>query len=283
MMLKKSNWLGAVAFSALMLTSTQAVQAKEWTSVNIATEGAYEPWNLTLPGGKVSGFEPELMEVLCERMKLKCNIQVQAWDGMITSLNAGKFDVLMDAIVITEERKQVIAFSTPYARTPASFVAMKADLLPGKTDSAITLDNDSQAIATAVQDLRKALEGKSIGIQSGTVYTSFIDTYFKDVASVREYSSSAEAILDLEAGRIDAVFDDVTFLNAIMAKPENKAVAFTGPEIKGPIWGEGEGLAFRKQDADLKARFDVELKKAMADGTVKALSEKWFKVDLTPK
>lgn len=283
MMLKKSNWLGAVAFSALMLTSTQAVQAKEWTSVNIATEGAYEPWNLTLPGGKVSGFEPELMDVLCERMKLKCNIQVQAWDGMITSLNAGKFDVLMDAIVITEERKQVIAFSTPYARTPASFVAMKADLLPGKTDSAITLDNDSQAIATAVQDLRKALEGKSIGIQSGTVYTSFIDTYFKDVASVREYSSSAEAILDLEAGRIDAVFDDVTFLNAIMAKPENKAVAFTGPEIKGPIWGEGEGLAFRKQDADLKARFDVELKKAMADGTVKTLSEKWFKVDLTPK
>ncbi|MEF9672554.1 transporter substrate-binding domain-containing protein [Pseudomonas sp. PCH446] len=89
--------------------------------MNIATEGAYEPWNLTLPGGKIGGFEPELMDIICPRMKLKCNVVVQNWDGMIASLNAGKFDVLMDAIVINEERQKVMAFSTPYAQTrPAS-------------------------------------------------------------------------------------------------------------------------------------------------------------------
>lgn len=257
--------------------------AKEWSSVNIATEGAYEPWNLTLPNGQVSGFEPELMKILCDRMKLTCNIKVQAWDGMIASLNAGKFDVLMDSIVITDERKQVISFSVPYARTPASFVSMEADLIPGKQSQPITLENDPKAISAAIGDMQKALSGKTIGIQSGTVYTAFIDKYFKDIATVREYTASSEAILDLEAGRIDAIFDDVTFLNSVMAKPENKGLAFTGPEIKGPIWGEGEALAFRKADADLKAKFDVELKKAMEDGTIKKLSEKWFKVDLTPK
>lgn len=282
-MLKKTILVSAFAVSSLMSINSIPAVAKEWTAVNIATEGAYEPWNLTLPGGKISGFEPELMDVLCARMSLKCNIMVQSWDGMITSLNAGKFDVLMDSIVITDDRKKVMAFSIPYARTPASFVSLNATLLPGKTNSVITLDSDPKAITVAVQDIRKALDGKTIGIASGTIYTSFIDTYFKDVVTVREYGSSSEAILDLEAGRIDAVFDDVTFLNSVMAKPENKALVFTGPEIKGPIWGEGEALAFRKQDTELKEKFDIELKKAMDDGTVKKLSEKWFKVDLTPK
>lgn len=282
--MRQSDKRWAMGLLAACLLATGTANAKDWSRVNIATEGSYEPWNLTLPGGKVSGFEPELMEVLCQRMKLECVLKVQNWDGMIASLNAGKFDVLMDAIVITEERKQVMAFSTPYARTPASFAAMDAKLLPGTPgkEGAITLANDHAQIKPAVEALRKALDGKTIGIASGTVYTPFIDEYFKDVATVREYSTSADAILDLNAGRIDAVFDDVTFLNATLEKPDNKGLAYTGPEIAGPIWGEGEALGFRKADTDLKARFDAALKDAIADGTVKRLSEKWFKVDLTP-
>ena len=282
---KKSNWLGSVAVATLVMASASGLQAKDWTSVNIATEGAYEPWNLTLPGGKISGFEPELMDYLCAKMKLQCKITVQNWDGMIASLNAGKFDVLMDAIVITDDRKQVMDFSIPYAQTPANFVAQDAALLPGKTGAAnaVTLGTDAKAIHDAIEPLRQALKGKTIGIASGIIYTKFIDENFKDVATIREYNTSADAILDLQSGRIDAIFDDVTFLDSIMSKPENKGLAYTGPQIKGPIWGDGEGLGFRKSDPELKAKFDAALKEAIADGTVKKLSEKWFKVDLTPK
>lgn len=284
MMINAKRFSGTALLAFCLLAASSASQAKDWSSVKIATEGSYEPWNLTLPGGKISGFEPELMEILCQRLKMKCDVQVQNWDGMIASLNAGKFDVLMDAIVITPERKEVMDFSIPYARTPASFAAMNADLLPGKTGQAntLTLGTDAAQIKPAVEALRKALDGKTIGIASGTVYTPFIDTYFKDVATVREYSTSADAVLDLTAGRIDVVFDDVTFLNSLMAKADNKGLVYTGPEIAGPIWGEGEALAFRKADTDLKAKFDGALKEAIADGTVKKLSEKWFKVDLTP-
>ncbi|MFF7706064.1 transporter substrate-binding domain-containing protein [Pseudomonas sp. NPDC007930] len=280
---KIATWGSWVLSTALL--ATPLAQAKDWTTVNIATEGSYEPWNLTLPGGKISGFEPELMEVLCERLKLKCNLVVQNWDGMIASLNAGKFDMLMDAIVITDDRKKVIAFSIPYARTPASFVSTDAKLLPGTPGAAneITLGTDEQQIGQAVAGLREALKGKTIGIASGTIYTAFIDAHFKDVATIREYNASADAVLDLQAGRIDAVFDDTTFLDALKAKPENANLAYTGPQIGGPIWGDGEALAFRQQDADLKALFDGALKQALADGTVKKLSEKWFKLDLTPK
>src|SRR6478609_5768109 len=96
------------AFAAL------PVEAKDWTTVTIALEGAYAPWNLTNPDGTIGGFEAELAADLCARMKVECKLIAADWDGMIESLNAGKFDVIMDALSITEERKQVIAFSVPY-------------------------------------------------------------------------------------------------------------------------------------------------------------------------
>ncbi|MFP3548756.1 transporter substrate-binding domain-containing protein, partial [Rhizobium sp. SIMBA_035] len=63
-------------------------QAKDWTTVTVATEGSYEPWNMTLPGGKLGGFEPELMENVCARIKIKCELVAQDWDGMIPGLQA---------------------------------------------------------------------------------------------------------------------------------------------------------------------------------------------------
>ncbi|QIZ47927.1 transporter substrate-binding domain-containing protein [Dickeya zeae] len=285
--MKKSKLVQSVI--ALCVVSVSAVfcaaaQAKEWKSVTIATEGSYEPWNLTLPGGKLGGFEPELMTILCQRMNIQCKLVVQNWDGMMAGLQAGKFDVMMDAIVITPERKQVVDFSVPYASTPASFITVKGKLvLPVEADKAmIKLTNDPEQIKPAIAGLRSALQGKTIGIASGTVYTPFIDTYFRDVATVREYTASADAILDLQAGRIDAVFDDVTFANSILSKPENSNLTLGGPQLAGPIWGEGEALGFRKSDPELKAKFDAAIKAALADGTVKTLSEKWFKTDVTP-
>ncbi|MEY8711658.1 ABC transporter substrate-binding protein [Mangrovibacter phragmitis] len=274
--------LSSAALAAL-LSGTPAM-AKEWKTITVATEGSYEPWNMTLPGGKLSGFEPELMADLCKRMEVTCKLSVQNWDGMIAGLQAGKSDVIMDSIVITPERKKIIDFTVPYAQTPASFITLKGNLLPEATgaDALIKLHDNPAEINPAIARLRAALKGKTIGIASGTVYTPFIDKYFKDIATVREYNSSADAILDLQAERIDAVFDDVTFANSIMGKPENKDLTFSGPKLGGPIWGEGEAMGVRKSDTDLKAKLDTAIKAALADGTVKKLSEKWFKTDVTP-
>ena len=102
------------------------------------------------------------------------------------------------------------------------------------------------------------------------------------MADIREYSNSADAILDLQAERIDAVFDDITFANTTLARPENSNLNFSGPQLSGPIWGEGEAMGVRHADADLKAKLDTAIQAALADGTVKKLSEKWFKSDVTP-
>jgi octopine/nopaline transport system substrate-binding protein len=255
--------------------------AKEWKSVTIALDGSYAPWNLTLPGGKLGGFEPELVENLCARAQIQCKLVAQDWDGMIPGLQAGKFDVLMDAISITPDREKIIAFSKPYAATPATFAVSDTKILPkgGANTPPLKLDADSRSNAPAIESMRKALKGKTIGIQSGTVYTGFINANFKDVASVRVYKTAPERDLDLANGRIDATFDDVTYYTA---NADKSPVVIAGTMIAGPIWGPGEGLAFRKQDADLKAKFDTAIAAALADGTVKKLALKWFKTDVTP-
>ena len=78
------------------------------------------------------------------------------------------------------------------------------------------------------------------------------------------------------------LFDDETALGAMMATAGNEDVVLTGPAIGGPVWGAGEGLGLRQADTDLKAKFDTAIKAAIADGTVKTLSLKWFKLDVTP-
>jgi octopine/nopaline transport system substrate-binding protein len=203
---------------------------------------------------------------------------------MIPALNAGKYDVMMDAVSITPEREKVIAFSIPYAATPAVFAVDKdSDVakLAG-TGSTITLKGDASD-KPQVADLRKAMTGKTIGIQTATVYAKFIYDNFKDVETIKEYKTSAERDLDLAAGRIDAAFDDATYFTSAFKTSGNENLAFSGPEIAGSIWGPGEGLGLRQSDTDLKTIFDGAIKKAIADGTIEKLSQKWFGTSVVPK
>ena len=79
----------AGALLALLFVASGALaQPKDWANIKIATEGAYKPWNFTDPSGKLVGFEIDLAEDLCKRMKAKCEIVAQAFDGMIPGLNA---------------------------------------------------------------------------------------------------------------------------------------------------------------------------------------------------
>ena len=98
-------------------------------------EGAYEPWNLTDSSGKIVGFEVDLANDICKRAGIEWKILAQDWDGMIPGLQAGKFDVIMDGMSITEPRIKQIMFSRPYATTPAVFMARKDSPLAKANDA----------------------------------------------------------------------------------------------------------------------------------------------------
>jgi len=274
-----------LAAAALALgASVTGASAKDWKTVVIGMEGAYEPYNMTDPKGKIIGFEPDVAMDLCARVKVTCKIIAQDWDGMIPGLQAGKFDVIMDGMSITEERKKQIAFSDPYSATPAAFAAAKASPFAKLPDNGkiINLTKDKAAGDAAIKMLKEAFKGKTLGVQVSTTHATFLTNTFKDVASIKEYKTTDERDLDLKSGRIDAELDDQPAIMAMLAKPDSGDYATFGPEFTGGDFGVGVGMGIRKSDADLVAKFNVALKAAFADGSIHKYSMKWFKIDTTP-
>jgi octopine/nopaline transport system substrate-binding protein len=275
----KSAILGLAA--ALCISNALA---KNWKTVVIAMEGAYEPWNLTDSSGKIVGFEVDLAYDICKRAGVECKIIAQDWDGMIPGLQAGKFDVIMDGMSITEPRMKQITFSRPYATTPAVFMARKDSPLAKANDAGkiINLTRDPSAGDAAIKMVQAALTGKTIGVQASTTHANFANKYLKDVARVKEYKTTDARDLDLKSGRIDAVLDAYPTIAAAADKPDAKDFAIVGPEFAGGVFGVGVGLGIRKSDADLASKFNVALDEAFADGSVKNYSIQWFKIDTTP-
>src|SRR5208283_591139 len=163
--LLKSVVIGVSLAAALGVAPTAF--AKDWKTVVIGMEGAYDPWNLTDSSGKIVGFEVDLANDLCKRAGVECKIIAQDWDGMIPGLKAGKFDVIMDGMAVTDERKKEIDFSKPYAASPGSFLAPKDSPLVKTTGAGtlINLDKEPAAGEAAIKSVQAALKGKTVGVQ----------------------------------------------------------------------------------------------------------------------
>ncbi|WP_454685008.1 lysine/arginine/ornithine ABC transporter substrate-binding protein [Ancylobacter moscoviensis] len=269
--------------AAALLAATTAASA-EGPVVRIATEGAYAPWNFSGPNGKLQGFEIELADELCARMKVKCEIVAQNWDGIIPALEGRKYDAIMAAMSVTPQREKVISFSTPYAAGINGFAVLSDSplgKLPG-TGETYSLDTQEAGAKTRIDEMKVLLKGKVVGVQGATTASTFMETYFKDIADIREYKTTEEHNFDLMSGRLDAVVANATVLAAALDKPDMKGAQLAGPIFSGGVFGV-IAVGLRKDDSALKAKFDDAIKAAIADGTVKRLSEKWFKVDVSPR
>ncbi|WP_262265841.1 lysine/arginine/ornithine ABC transporter substrate-binding protein [Microvirga yunnanensis] len=273
------------AFAAIAATLAGGVTAAQDRVIKIATEGAYAPWNFTGAGGKLEGFDIDLANELCRRIKVKCEIVAQDWDGIIPALQAKKYDAIMAGMSITDERKQVIDFAGPYADSPNGYLVAKDSPLakmPG-TGQTYNLVSQQAEAEKAIEATKPLLKGKTIGVQVSTTHPVFTEKYLKGTVDIREYKTTEAHDLDLLAGRIDAVLADATAIIGTLGKPEFKDYALVGPAITGGIQGDGVGIGLRKEDAELKQKLNEAINAATQDGTIQKLSMKWFKIDVAPK
>ena len=267
--------------AALLAFLTGHAGAKDWTTVTIATEGAFPPYNMHAADGTLIGYEIDLAANLCKRVNLTCNFVSQDWDGIVPGLQAGKFDAIMSGMSITPKRLAVIDFSLPYANSPTTLAVMKGDPLadlPG-TGQRVSLD-DPAATKAAIDAMKPKLQGKTIAVQVATIQADFLNTYLKGAVDVRTYKSNDEQDLDVHDGRADAELGSLSFLRSVMDK--GKDLVLTGPLFVDGLLGKGSAIGLRKSDPELKALFDKAIREAEADGSMKALSIKWFKVDIVP-
>jgi octopine/nopaline transport system substrate-binding protein len=272
--------LRLAALSLLLAASGAVAQGKPRDLLKIATEGAYAPWNFSTASGKLDGFEIELANDLCSRMKVKCEVVAQDWDGLIPGLNAAKYDAIMAGMQITDKRLEAVAFSRPYARTPGSFLVRKDSPLAKAPDDRIyDVAANPAAAERAAQAARPHLAGKIVGVQAATTAALHMERLFPGI-QIREYKSGEQLDLDLAAGRVDAAVAATTALDATKQKPGFEDFVVVGPSFTGGYLGRGVAVALRKADHDLKAMFDDAIASALADGTLSRLSRKWFGRDL---
>ncbi|MFT5727756.1 MAG: arginine/ornithine transport system substrate-binding protein [Desulforhopalus sp.] len=251
-----------VVFALCMfLAASGPVMAKDWTKVRIGVEGAYPPFSYVQPDGELAGFDIDIAKALVEAMGAEVTLVAQDWDGMIPALMAKKYDAIIASMSITEERLKKVNFSKRYYRTPVKFVAKKGAIPVFSID---------------------AIKGKAVGVQRATVSDKYLsDVYGKDV-KIKRYGTQDEAYLDLIAGRVDLLLaDSVVLLDGFLKKEEGKDYEFVGPDFNDPKWfGEGIGVALRKQDKDLEELFNKAIVTIRENGVYKTIQDKYFDFDV---
>lgn len=253
------------------------------TAITIANEGAYAPWNFTRPDGALDGFEIELAADLCTRMKTQCTMVSQDWDGIISSLQIRKYDAILSSLTITAERQKILSFTRPYALSTNRFAIAESDplataKLPERIDFA-----DEESALKAYEEVKQLLKGKTVGVQRGGIHSIFLHNYDDGTFEIRDYATVEQYDLDFAAGRLDAIFGSAVSLAETLKKPDFKGNTLAGPELYGGILGPGFGVGVRMEDTALRDKFDEAIAAAIADGTVKKLSEKWMQTDVTPR
>lgn len=244
-----------LAAGAAVLVALSAGAATAQEKLKLATEGTYPPWNYKDASGKLVGWDIDIGNALCERMKVQCEFVAQEWDGIIPGLNAKKYDLIVASMGITAKRKEQVAFSNRYKDTISQFVAKKGTIKDTSVD---------------------ALAGKRIGVQRGSIQHDYLTkTYTK--SDIVVYDKTTDVEFDLVSGRVDVMLQNkLTSWSGFFKKPEGEAFEFVGPELKGGLLGEGSGIALRKEDTALVERVNKALAEIIADGTYHKISEKYF-------
>jgi len=259
----KKVWILLIVLTLVMAAG--AVQAKDWKVVRIGVEGAYPPFSYVTPDGKLEGFDIDIARALVAAMGAEVKLVPQDWDGIIPALLARKYDAIIASMSITEERKKKVAFSDKYYNTPGKFVCKKG-----------AMKDFTRA------EVAEATKGKSIAVQRATIHDRFVTEQGGPGVKVKRYGTQDDAYLDLVAGRVDMLLaDSVAIDDGFLKKPEGQGFQFIGPDLSEvKYFGEGAGIAIRKQDKDLVELFNKAIKQIRADGTYKKIQDKYFEFNV---
>ena len=225
--------------------------------ITVVAENAYPPLQFTPPGGgDPVGWEYDAMNEIAKRLNLSVTYASASWDAMIPAVSEGQYDIGMDGITIRDDRRQAVDFSQPYMRSEM-LMLVRAD--EGR------FHDEASFIAT---------DDTLIGAQPGTTpfYVSVYDLLDgnEENPRIRLFETFGASVQALLAGDVDLVLTDAA---------SGKGYAAAQPDrlklVGDPMAGEDFGFIFPK-GSDLVAPVNAAIAELKADGTLDALTRKWF-------
>ncbi|HEI8865620.1 arginine ABC transporter substrate-binding protein [Serratia sp. AKBS12] len=235
--------------AAVLAGMSFSVQAAE--TLRFASSATYPPFESLDANNQIVGFDIDLAKALCKQMQTDCTFTNQAFDSLIAALKFKKYDAVISGMDITPERSKQVSFTQPYYANSAIVIAQK-----GK-------------YATLAD-----LKGKKVGMENGTTHQKYMQDKHPEINTVA-YDSYQNAILELKNGRVDGVFGDTAVVNEWLKSNPN--LAPVGEHITdAQYFGTGLGIAVRPDNQALLAKLNAALAAIKADGTYKAINDKWF-------
>ncbi len=216
--------------------------------LRVGTDATYPPFEMVnTETGQPEGFDIDIMKAICHINGWTPEFIVTPFDGIISGLKGDKYDCIISAMTITEQRQAIVDFSESYYLA-GQVIAVRPD----------------DTIIASVEDLR----GKKVGVQLGTTGEKMAKSL--SGLSVFSFDNIGAAFIDMENGQIDAILNDwPTTKEYIRLKGTAKTVG----EI---LSKEYYGIAMKKGDAELAGKIDSAIFILKKSGEYDNISEKWF-------
>ncbi len=226
-----------------------AGQRETEDTISFAGSGGYPPFNFMTDAGDVIGFDVDVAEEIANRLGKTLDYRTTAWDGIIEGLRAGRYDGILGSMGITPARQEIVDFSTPYYYSGPQLI-VRADSDIGGPE-----DLDSTSV---------------IGLVTGTTFEEDANNLGVRVSL---YEDDNQTLMELLNGRVDGVLTDrIVGVNAIQALPRGNELTLVGSVLRT----ERMGVALQKGNEELLTKVNQALEDMRADGTMLAISEKWF-------
>ncbi len=221
--------------------------------ITIGTEGTWPPMTYHDEAGELTGFDVEVAKAIAEKLGVKAEFVETDWDSLIAGLGVGRFDIIVNEVTPTEERKQTYDFSDPYTYV---------------YDVVITKE-DNNDIST-MEDLK----GKKTSNTISSTHAQIAESYGAEVIAVDTFEASIEMVLQ---GRADATINgELVFNDYITQKPDSglKIAVYNKEAISTAI-------PVRKGQDRLREAINKALEELKNDGTFNEISMRYFGKDIT--
>ena len=229
-----------------------APQPAAITSIVVGLDDNFPPMGFRDEKNELVGFDIDLAKEAAKRLGVEVQFKPIDWSAKEAELSGKRVDALWNGLTITEERKQNIAFTAPYMENHQIIVV--------PADSAIKTKAD--------------LAGKVVGAQDGSSAVDAVkkeEDVFKSFKEFKTFGDNVTALMDLSAGRLQAVVvDEVVGRYYVAKKPDQYAV------LDDNFGTEEYGVGVRKDDTDLHSRLDKAMADMKADGSAAKIAEQWF-------
>ena len=200
--------------------------------------------------GEYTGFDIELMEAIGENIGRPPEFQDTSFETIFRDVAQGKFDAVISAATITEEREKAVDFSNPY------YLSEQAVLVKEGSD------------IKSLEDL----DGKTVAVQQGTTGQELAKEELGG-SEIRPFPEGPDAVNALKSGTVEGVIIDAPVA-------QNAVEKSGGVEIAEKVPTEEEyGIAVAQGETELLEEINKGLEEVLDDGTYKKIYEKWFKLE----